>query len=129
MCAKRSRDGDDNTFRNKRIKGADSELRKLSLETRNPGQFDLKFPFFRQPVEVGSFSLDINRKFENSRRQLKYYVKPPDPGNVDFDLRTGYDTMVRKDESKKEYINDILRWIMKNEEKFVVKGNIEKIKR
>lgn len=129
MCSKRSRDSDDNTFRNERIKRADSELRRLSLETRNHRHFDINFPFFRQPVEIGSFSLDINRKFENTRQQLKYYVNPRDPGNVNFDLRKGYDTMVRKDESNKEYINDILRWIMKNEEKFVVEGKTEKTKR
>ena len=80
--------------------------------------FDFKFPYFRQPKEIGFLSLDINRKFSGDKSQLKYYVKPPDFKNVAFDLKIGYKEMIRKDENSEEYINDILRWILTNLEKF-----------
>ncbi|KAK3082516.1 hypothetical protein FSP39_001210 [Pinctada imbricata] len=73
---------------------------------------------FRKPCEVGNFSLDIDRIFNDGKDMMKYYHKPDKPGNVCFDLKLGYKSMVRKDESKDELLNDILRWIMRNRKCF-----------
>ena len=88
--------------------------------------FDIKFPYFRQPKEIGFLSLDINRKFSGDKSQLKYYVKPADLKNVAFDLKIGYKEMIRKDENSEEYINDILRWILTNLDKFSLQGPQDK---
>ncbi|XP_053390375.1 uncharacterized protein LOC123564076 [Mercenaria mercenaria] len=91
--------------------------KNASFETRNRRAFDTNDPLF-EPEEIGSFSLDINRKYDNTTKQLKYFVKPP-ANRVHFDLRKGYSTMIRKDESKPDFITDILRWITDNKEKLV----------
>ncbi|XP_076451475.1 decapping and exoribonuclease protein-like isoform X2 [Babylonia areolata] len=94
---------------------------RLSVDTN---KYDRRFPHFRKPMEVGSFSQDAVRAFHHDRRQLRFYVKPAqaDPG---FDLRRGYATMVRKDETVKEYLDDLLRWVMRNRTKFSLKLNKE----
>lgn len=68
------------------------------------------------PVEVGCFSLDSQRRFFNDSRQLRYYVKPnPHPN---FDLRDGYrDRFTKRDDSVKEKLDHILRWIFSNRSK------------
>ncbi|XP_032823055.1 decapping and exoribonuclease protein [Petromyzon marinus] len=47
----------------------------LSLSTR-PHDHGGGFPFYRQPVEVGCFSLDAERRFHADARQLRYYAPP-----------------------------------------------------
>ncbi|KAL3875675.1 hypothetical protein ACJMK2_033604 [Sinanodonta woodiana] len=83
-------------------------------------RFDAEFPPYRQPVEIGAFSQDSSRAFQNGRGQLRFYIKPKRSNSVNFDLRKGYNEMIRRDETKKEYIDDILRWILKNEDKFAL---------
>ncbi|XP_045212576.1 decapping and exoribonuclease protein-like isoform X1 [Mercenaria mercenaria] len=131
MCSKRRIENNDSSFKHKRAKEDYIGTRDTSFDTRNHRYFDKNFPFFRQPVEIGSFSLDINRKFEHSRKQLKYYVKPSDLNRVHFNLCEGYSTMIRKDETVKESINYmyILSWISENMEKFAIKGENEETKR
>lgn len=68
------------------------------------------------PVEVGCFSLDSERRFFNDSRQLRYYVKPD--RNPNFDLRDGYrDRFTKRDDSVKEKLDHILRWILSNRSK------------
>lgn len=72
---------------------------------------------FKDPEEIGSFSLDINSDFDNSRKSLKYFVRPSNPKNVRFDLRRGFDTSIIKEKG-----NDInvLHWINANIDKFPI---------
>lgn len=81
---------------------------------------DTEFPFFRKPTEIGAFSLDIDRVFHHDKSQMKYFARPRDFSRVKFDLRHGYQSMIKKDESELSYINDILRWIKENTHKFAV---------
>ncbi|XP_045212577.2 decapping and exoribonuclease protein-like isoform X2 [Mercenaria mercenaria] len=111
MCAASYRDD------HRGVKEAVIGTKIASFETRNRRAFDMEHPSFK-PEETGSFSLDIDRKYENTTKQLKYYVKPPE-NSVHFDLRKGYSTMIRKDESTPNYITDILGWITDNKEKLV----------
>jgi hypothetical protein len=82
-------------------------------------------PIFKQPLEIGAFSLDISLNFDNSRNQLKFFIKPQDLQKVEFDLQKGYRNMIRKDDSKPEYIDNILRWITNNPDEFGIKGTDE----
>ncbi|XP_061567070.1 decapping and exoribonuclease protein [Cololabis saira] len=78
--------------------------------------YEKDFPLYRQPVEVGGFSLDTQRRFFNDSRQMRYYVEPE--RNPNFDLRDGYkDRFTKRDESVKEKLDHILRWIVANRSK------------
>lgn len=92
-------------------------------------KYDFKFPFFRQPKEIGFLSLDINRKFSCDKSQLKYYVKPQDMNTVSLDLKKGYAEMIRKDDNTKEYLNDILLWIKSNLEKFSIPSSADTVQK
>ncbi|KAM6913986.1 decapping and exoribonuclease protein isoform 2-T3 [Lycodopsis pacificus] len=78
--------------------------------------YERDFPVYKQPVEVGCFSLDSERRFFNDSRRMKYYVEPD--RNPNFDLKDGYkDRYIRRDESEKEKLDHILRWILANKSK------------
>lgn len=87
--------------------------------------FDKKSPFFRKPNEIGAFSVDKNRCFRNDRCNMKYFVPPRNSNNVQYDLTVGYKDMIRKDEGKKEYIDNILHWILLNKAKFQLQSKVE----
>ncbi|XP_063147310.1 decapping and exoribonuclease protein [Candoia aspera] len=78
-----------------------------------PSLYDAPFPFYRRPAEMGHFSLDAKRCFHGDARQLRYYAPPPPEGPAPgFDLRDGYrDRYVRRDESVREGLEHLLRWI------------------
>ncbi|XP_060071695.1 decapping and exoribonuclease protein-like [Ylistrum balloti] len=87
-------------------------------------KYDTEFPYFRKPIEIGSFSQDSQRQMVLSRKQMKYYIPPVNSSNVCFDLRKGYSDYIRKDESKPELLDDLLRWIKSNLSVFKIKpGN------
>ncbi|XP_029014957.1 decapping and exoribonuclease protein [Betta splendens] len=78
--------------------------------------YERDFPVYKQPVEVGCFSLDSGRRFFNDSRQMRYYVEPD--RNPNFDLRDGYtDRFTKRDDSVKEKLDHILRWIVVNRSK------------
>ena len=79
-----------------------------------------QFPYFRQPKEIGSFSQDHERHFQNDRSQLKFYCPPSDLHSCEFDLQAGYDNFIRRDENVKEYLNDLLRWIQTHRDSFAI---------
>lgn len=85
------------------------------LSTRKDN-YERDFPVYKMPVEVGCFSLDSERRFFNDSRQLRYYVKPD--RNPNFDLKDGYrDRFKKRDDSVKEKLDHILRWILSNRSK------------
>ncbi|XP_070778938.1 decapping and exoribonuclease protein [Enoplosus armatus] len=78
--------------------------------------YERDFPVYKQPVEVGCFSLDAERRFFNDSRQMRYYVEPD--RNPNFDLRDGYkDRYIKRDGSVMEKLDSILRWILANRSK------------
>jgi RAT1-interacting protein len=85
----------------------------------SPDQFDRQFPNFREPVEQGSFSLDEGRRFRHDSSQLRNFVPPADLTRCALDLTHGYKDMIHRDESVKEFLDDLLRWIMCNKHKFL----------
>ncbi|XP_035618310.2 decapping and exoribonuclease protein [Oncorhynchus keta] len=79
--------------------------------------YERDFPLYKQPVEVGHFSLDSERRFFNDARQLRYYVEP-EKSCPNFDLRDGYrGRFVKRDDRVKEKLDHILRWILANRSK------------
>ncbi|XP_070704227.1 decapping and exoribonuclease protein [Pempheris klunzingeri] len=90
-------------------------LSSQGLSTRRE-LYERDFPLYKQPVEVGAFSLDSERRFFNDSRQMRYYVEPD--RNPNFDLRDGYrDRYVKRDDSVKEKLDHVLRWILANRSK------------
>ncbi|XP_071329817.1 decapping and exoribonuclease protein [Trachinotus anak] len=90
-------------------------LSSRGLSTRRE-LYERDFPLYKQPVEVGCFSLDNERRFFNDSRQMRYYVEPD--RNPNFDLRDGYkDRFVKRDDSVLEKLDHILRWIVANRSK------------
>lgn len=86
-----------------------------SLSTRRE-LYERNFPVYKQPVEIGCFSLNSERKFFSDGRQMRYYVEPDRCPN--FDLRDGYkDRYIKRDEHVKEKLDHILRWILANRSK------------
>lgn len=82
-------------------------------------KFDRECPYFRQPRELGFFSLDEKRQFLDNNCKLRLY-DPPEI--VNFDLSIGYKDFIRRDEEKKDRLDDLLTWINKHREKFLVEG-------
>ncbi|KAK1799435.1 hypothetical protein P4O66_007664 [Electrophorus voltai] len=84
--------------------------------------YERSFPVYKQPVEVGFFSLDSERNFFNDSRQLRYYVEPGKSPN--FSLRDGYhDRFIKRDEGVKEGLDHMLRWILENRTKLQSKNS------
>ncbi|XP_060615503.2 decapping and exoribonuclease protein [Anolis sagrei] len=81
-----------------------------------PSRYDGPFPFYRRPSEMGHFSLDGQRCYHGDARKLRYYAPPPIEGpSPGFDLRDGYhDRYVRRDESVREGLEHLLRWVSQN---------------
>ena len=88
-------------------------------------RFQQNFPYFRKPQEVGYFSHDKERCVKHTKEQLKYYSPPPNPQKVHFDLTKGYDTFIKKDDTVKEYLDDLLKWVVANKSVFKVQGQHE----
>lgn len=86
-------------------------------------KFDVEFPYFRKPIEIGCFSQDSERKVVLTRQQMKFYVVPTNPDNVAFDLRIGYRDFIRKDETRPDLLDDLLKWILKTPSVFTVQSN------
>ncbi|XP_035253005.1 decapping and exoribonuclease protein [Anguilla anguilla] len=93
--------------------GSIPSLQTLSARRQ---MYERDFPLYKQPVEVGCFSLDSERRFYNDDRQLRYYVEPERGPN--FKLSDGYpDRYVKRDDGVKERLDHILKWILANRSK------------
>ncbi|KAM9779920.1 decapping and exoribonuclease protein [Neosynchiropus ocellatus] len=101
--------------KHQRLPESASRRRPDVLSSRRE-HYERDFPVYKQPVEVGSFSLDAERRFFNDGRQMRYYVEPDK--NPNFNLRDGYrDRFVKRDDSVKERLDHMLRWILANKAK------------
>jgi hypothetical protein len=113
---------DSDTVNNKRRKretddkpDSEAENKLNAFEVTPVSRFNGKFPDFRRPLELGCFSLDANRAYVNNRSQLKTFSPPNDRNNgVRWDLRFGYDTFIKRDDSVNEYLDHLLEWIQTN---------------
>ena len=91
----------------------DSAELRFSLERLE--DFNQPFPSYRQPVEIGCFSVDGDRKMLRNKSQLKYYSAPK---KLNLLLSAGYESFVAKKDSKKEGIKLLLEWITYNAQCF-----------
>ncbi|XP_064489246.1 decapping and exoribonuclease protein-like [Ornithodoros turicata] len=82
-----------------------------------------KFPNFREPREIGHFSLvGLNPDYVGSDVQLKYLYMPAFRHRLKWDLDSGYDTAIRKDVNQNVKLENLLIWISKNREKFATRS-------
>ena len=77
-----------------------------------------KFPFFKQPREVGFYSLDKDRKLHHDARLRKFFFPPPPDEEISFNLGFGYEEFIRRDDDVKERLDNILTWLVKNKQMF-----------
>jgi RAT1-interacting protein len=86
--------------------------RKLSELAIEPiAQFDVRpVTTYRQPTEVGCYSLDIHEVVHLDRRALRTY-SPPDT-RTKIDLSVGYDEYMEKEGTV--YLDHLLTWITRN---------------
>ena len=82
-----------------------------------------KFPFFKQPREVGYYSLDKDRGLHHDSRQLKFFLPPPRDEEIAFNLGHGYEAFRRRDDDVKERLDNILKWLLKNKRRFQDEGS------
>ncbi|XP_075692533.1 decapping and exoribonuclease protein isoform X2 [Rhinoderma darwinii] len=77
------------------------------------------FPFYRLPLELGSFSLDDKRCYHGDARRLRYLSAPTgmDKGeaSLGWDLMNGFeDRYVPRNEDEIEGLLHILTWVKEN---------------
>ncbi|XP_054615439.1 decapping and exoribonuclease protein isoform X2 [Dunckerocampus dactyliophorus] len=124
VCKRWGEDADQNERRHKSFKPnyhhhqsgpSAQQLSSQALSTRRE-LYHRDFPLYKQPVEVGFFSLDSQRRFFNDSRQMRYYVEPEKSPH--FDLGDGYkDRFIKRDERVKEKLDHLLQWILANRSK------------
>ncbi|BFZ18016.1 hypothetical protein BsWGS_21055 [Bradybaena similaris] len=102
-----------------------AELARLRTSAR---LFDKPFyTLLSEPAETGCFSLDENRQFRHDSSQLRVFSPPDDWKKCSLDLRDGYHDMIKRDESKKEFLDDLLRWVICNQQKFISRQNTQTV--
>lgn len=100
----------------------DKKRRRSNLFSSLPvtpiNKYARDFPFFRQPVEFGFFSLDGERQFQDDDSMLRYFKHPGETYDLEFDLTKGYENRVEKDDDVKERLTHLLTWIKKHRRRF-----------
>ena len=78
----------------------------------------------RKPIEVGRFSLDFQRRFHHDRHQMSCInVHHQGKLRVKMDLNDGYrDRFIKRDEEKKNRLDNVLRWMLLNKHRFLSVG-------
>lgn len=97
-------------------------LQNFKLEPKT--KFECPFPYFRQPKEIGSFSLDGNRVLKHDSSSMRYLCLPKTK-DVSFQIWQGLDSFISRDENIKEYIDHLLMWISANKKSFEVKSELD----
>lgn len=62
---------------------------------------------------IGHYSIDSNLQYRADLSQLKYYIPPPDPDNVSFDLNKNL-ILSRYKPTSYIKLDDVLTWISDN---------------
>ncbi|XP_042907114.1 decapping and exoribonuclease protein [Parasteatoda tepidariorum] len=88
----------------------------MSFDVRHPNAYNGRFPNFREPSEIGCFSLDGERRYHDDNHQLKYICMPNNFDYLDMDLNEGYDVAIRKEFGKKERLDSFLTWILHHQD-------------
>ena len=92
------------------FRGATTSSHSNVFCVRPVENFKKKFPYFRQPAEIGALSVDIERVFHDNRDKLREYI-PPLSKPIKFDLKRGFDTFIARDEDVPERLDHMLQWI------------------
>ncbi|XP_071508160.1 decapping and exoribonuclease protein-like [Diadema antillarum] len=76
-------------------------------------RFQIPYPSFRDPTEIGHFSLDADRRVHCDARFLEFYTPPKDPRKTYFNLRKGYKDFIDRDDDEKDRLNSLTTWMLK----------------
>ncbi|XP_071488435.1 decapping and exoribonuclease protein-like [Diadema antillarum] len=76
-------------------------------------RFQNRYPSFRDPAEIGHFSLDADRRVHCDARFLDVYTHPKDPEKINFDLRQGYKEFIERDDDDKDRLDKLTGWMLK----------------
>jgi len=90
-----------------------SHMLYFSLERLE--DFNQPFPSYRQPMEIGHFSVNNDRKMLRNKSQLKFYSAPK---KLNLPLSAGFDSFVSKKDTRAEGIKLLLEWITHNSQCF-----------
>lgn len=110
-----------------------------SLNVLPRSQFEHTFPKY-YPKKIGHFSLDEQRLFHHDDSQLRFFFQPQKseikcgnrtskdvtgdkPMPVSLNLRDGYKKFIERDESIKERLDDLLRWMLLHTDMFNKKSH------
>ena len=109
----------DNSYKTGKFNQLNTGSRFKIFQTHPVEKFEKSFPYFREPFEFGSFSLGVDRQFEDSRKKLRLY-SPRDltaykPG---LDLNVGFETFIGRNEDEPEKLDHLLKWVNLHREKF-----------
>ena len=77
----------------------------------NPSEYFNLFPTVEKPCRIGSFSEDGQGIFHNNNDMARYFIAPKNE-NVYFNLRHGYETMIRMDESVNALLDSLLKFLI-----------------
>uniref|UniRef100_T1JH46 Decapping nuclease n=1 Tax=Strigamia maritima TaxID=126957 RepID=T1JH46_STRMM len=86
------------------------------FEVSNFNSFDLPFPTYQEPKEIGNFSLDANREFVLGSEGCKYLILPADSNRVRFDLNKGYEQAIKKNFQSPEKLDNLLKWFLNSKQ-------------
>ena len=102
----------------------DIEQRNISclFEILPINQFEGSFPYFRQPTEVGHFSLDSDRQYHDNATKLRHLKIVKDGIGISLDLRNGYKEFVERNEDDPERLDHLLKWITLHLDRFRLPG-------
>ncbi|XP_005095311.1 decapping and exoribonuclease protein-like [Aplysia californica] len=102
-----------------RQQGASGDPSRLS--TRIPDYKKTPSPIFTEQREIGNYSIDNEGKFHHDARQLRKYVPPEDNKNVRFDVTSGTEDAIQRDETdNREKYKTFLQWIVEDKNRFLM---------
>jgi len=98
----------------------DREIRTMkslgTLPSFPPSRFQHPMPvLFKEPLKLGEFSIDSQRRFHNDASAKKYFAYKDDGSKVSMDLKLGYDAFIKRDDAEKEWIDFVLKWVVEND--------------
>ena len=89
----------------------------------NPESYSLDFPYFRKPVEYGTFSVDKNAYFSFNNSALKT-LDIDSSVAISFDLNQDFDSFHEKESTKN--IDRLLKWILRDKAKLATENPEQK---
>ena len=81
-----------------------------------------EYPRYDRPTLVGCFSLDSCRNYHSDLSQMNYInvantLLLGETRNVRYDLNTGREKVILRDDKVEDQLNNLLKWVLENKDK------------